>query len=270
MAARGIAGPLAGRWALVTGASSGIGAAFADELAQRGVHLVLVARSVERLRVRAEVCRAAGVQARPFACDLGQAGAAAAVAAWVHGQGLRIDLLINNAGADPWGAFESRPADTCEHLLHLLAATPMGLCRAFHADLAAGPGAVINVSSPAAYQPMPWKAAYAAGKAALHSFSLALRGEWGEQGILVQTLVPGPTASGIEVAGNAYDCPLRRGPRDAPERVVCLSLDRLASGDAVVATAKRLWLQRLFAACAPIDHLLRTVGGLARPAAPAR
>lgn len=261
------ASALDGRWSLITGASSGIGAAFVHAVAARGGHVALVARREDRLEALAGTCRRHGVQALAVPADLGEPGAAAAVAAAVHGRGLRIALLVNCAGADPWGAFESHAGRDYERLVQLLAGSPMALCRAFHADLRAERGAVVNVSSPAALQPMPWKAAYAAGKAALHHFSLGLRGEWAEQGILVQTLVPGPTATAIEQTGGAYDCRLRRGARDDPALVAEASLAGLADGRAVVATARRLWLQRWFAACAPSDRLLRAVGALARPPA---
>lgn len=257
---------LAGRMAVVTGANSGIGLAFANALARRGVRCLLVARRANLLAEAAGRCREHGTLAHFLSIDLAQAGAAAACRDYAHSIGLRPSLLFNCAGADPWGGFERLDEEGHERLQMLLVATPLALCRAFLPELCSAPGgAVVNVSSPAALQPMPWKAAYAAGKAALHHASLALHHEWGGRGILVQTLVPGATATAIEESGGAYDCPLRRVPRQDAGTLVEISLAALPRGAALVSTQPRLWLQRLFAALAPPSLLLRTVGRLASP-----
>ena len=90
---------------------------------------------------------------------------------------------------------------------------------------------MINLSSPAALQPVPYKAVYSAAETALQHFSLALQEEWRGRGIEVQTLIPGPTRSGLDGRGRAYKCRLTER-RDPPERVVEASLGRLGRATA--------------------------------------
>jgi short-subunit dehydrogenase len=256
-----------GHWALVTGASSGIGHEFALQLAQAGVNLVLVARREERLQTLAETLqRQHGVATHVVAADLGAAGAAGALKARLADAGIRVRLLCNNAGAGRWGRFEAGSAADYERINALNTSALVSMCHAFFGDLASFPGsAVINVSSAAAYQPIPYMAMYAASKAFVQSFSQALHGEWKEHGILVQTLVPGPTESEFDAKAGAYESALAQ--RDTPAQVVRASLLGLDKGMPVVAVAKGTYKQRFFAGLFPPAMVIREVGKMFKPPA---
>jgi len=189
-----------GDWALVTGASSGIGREFCVQLAATGMNLVMVARRGARL---ADLAHALQLQHATKSVvieqDLGLPGAATAVKQRADNEGIAVRLLINNAAFGPWGPFENTTAEIYERLVHLVAATPIAMCRLFLPDLASFPsGAIINLSSPAALQPIPYKAVYSAAKSCLHNFSLALYEEWHESGVTVLTAAPIRTGFGRE------------------------------------------------------------------------
>lgn len=254
-----------GDWALVTGASSGIGREFARQLAQAGLHVVLVARRGELLESLAQTLRREhGVQVRVAATDLTRPGAVAALKAELVDEGIRVRVLCNNAGAGRWGRFENAAAELYSRMIALNNDAMVAMCRYFLADLEKFPSsAVINVSSPAAYQPVPYMAVYAASKAFVQQFSLALHGEWRERGILVQTLVPGPTASEFDTLAGAYASALQG--RGAPADVVAASLAGLAGGAPVVAVARGLFKQRFFAGVFPPAMVIREVGKMFKP-----
>ena len=256
---------LKGHWALVTGASSGIGEEFARQLAQAGLRLVLVARREERLlavvnRLREQY----GVEARAIVADLADVTTVARIRDELDGAGIQIRLLCNNAGAGRWGRFEGTDAKVYDELNTLNTTTLVATCRRFFDHLAAFPSsAVINVSSAAAYQPVPYMAVYAASKAFVQSFSQALHGEWKEHGILVQTLVPGPTDTEFDAKAGAYESALtERGPA---ADVVRTSLAALERGVPVVNAAKGTYKQRVFAGLAPPAMVIREVGKMFRP-----
>jgi short-subunit dehydrogenase len=256
---------LKGHWALVTGASSGIGAEFARQLAQAGVRLVLVARREERLLAVVQALRAQyGVEARAIVADLADVTTVARIREELDGAGIRIRLLCNNAGAGRWGRFEATDAKVYDELNTLNTTTLVATCRRFFDHLAAFPSsAVINVSSAAAYQPVPYMAVYAASKAFVQSFSQALHGEWKKHGILVQTLVPGPTDTEFDAKAGAYESALtERGPA---ADVVRTSLAALERGVPVVNAAKGTYKQRVFAGLAPPAMVIREVGKMFRP-----
>jgi short-subunit dehydrogenase len=181
--------------ALITGASSGLGAEFARQLAPVAQTLVLVARRNERL----EVLRAEFSEKFPqlavfiYVADLADEGARVAFAHWLRDQGIRVDFLINNAGLGDHGAFESSEwnrvramldvnISALTHLTHLLLPSLRGSGRA----------AILNVSSVASFFPLPNMAVYAATKAYVTSFSEALRMELRDTGVSVTALCPGP------------------------------------------------------------------------------
>ena len=153
--------------ALVTGASSGIGAAIARELAQRGHGLVLVARRRQKLEELAtELSTDHGVRAEVLGCDLTKAASRQRLPARIQSLGLQVSVLVNNAGFATGGAFhESDPARELEQVRILVEAV-VALSSAFLPGMVArGGGAVLNVASTAGMQPMPYSAGYAAAKA---------------------------------------------------------------------------------------------------------
>jgi uncharacterized protein len=256
-----------GSWALITGASSGIGREFSSQLAGAGWNLVLVARRRERLEASAaELSGLHAVRALVLAKDLLEPDAVPEIRARLLAEGIRIRLICNCAGFGRWGRFEGSSAQLYSGMIGLNAAAAVPLCAAFCLDLAAHPtSAVINVSSPAALQPVPYMAVYAATKAFVHSFSQALYGEWKSRGVTVQTLVPGPTATEFDSLAGAYET--RLPERDSPIDVVRASLARLERGEPLCVPAKGTWKQTLFAALFPTKLVIDRVGRMFLPPA---
>lgn len=253
-------GDFKGHWALVTGASAGIGAEFCRRLASSGINLVMVARRAEALgELAAALTAAHGIRTLVVPIDLSERESASRVKAATDDAKVRISLLVNNAGSGFWGSFEKTQVDTYERMMQLNAATPISLCHLYRPDLESHPpAAIINVSSPAALQPMPYLAAYSASKACLHNFSLALYGEWQSRGILIQTLLPCPTHSEFDLKAGAYATGLSDERRD-PAEVVDESLRQLETGAPFVTTQRGIYKQRVFAGIAPIKMIIREV-----------
>jgi uncharacterized protein len=186
--------------ALVTGASSGIGAEFAKQLSARGNEVILVARRADRMeQLRAQLTGPAHV----VVCDLGRE--AESLAAKVAELGLQVDMLVNNAGFGTHGPFSeidpAREAEevrvNCEALVTLTHAFLPGM-------LERRSGGVITVASTAGMQPIPYEATYSASKAFARSFSDALSGELRGTGVRVLCVNPGPVPTEWqEVAGYA-------------------------------------------------------------------
>lgn len=184
-----------GKTALVTGASSGIGEVFARELARRGMHLVLVARSENKLRGMAEeLSRNHSIKVAVLPCDLIQPGAAAKLLAECKTAGLTIDLLLNNAGFGTYGLFDTIDAQRDTELIQVNVTALTEMCHAFLPEMVArGEGAIINIASGAAFQPTPYMAAYGASKAYVLSLSEALWAENRKRGVHVLAVCPGAT-----------------------------------------------------------------------------
>ena len=191
--------------ALVTGASSGIGAALARELARDGHDLVLAARSLSPMESLAAELRALGATATVIAADLAQPGAAAALVADIAGRGIELDVLVNNAGLGAFGRFERvDPARDGEMIqVNIVALTE--LTRAvLPAMQGRRRGKIMLVASTASFLPCPNMAVYAATKAYVRSFGEALAEELSGSGVVVNVLCPGTTATNFfDVAGGA-------------------------------------------------------------------
>jgi uncharacterized protein len=189
----------AGRTALVTGASSGLGERFAEALAQRGTDLVLVARRGDVLAETAARLRAShGVQVEVVVQDLTAPGAAAAVKAATDRLGRRIDVLVNNAGFASAGRVHEVPAQRLHREVALDVQALVDLTTAYLPGMVErGHGAILNVASIAAFQPTPYMAVYGAAKAFVLSFSQALWAEYRRAGIAATVVCPGPVDTGF-------------------------------------------------------------------------
>lgn len=183
--------------ALITGASAGIGAEFATQLAAQNHDLVLVARRLDRLtEIASKLTALHGVRVETIECDLSVADAAATIASAVERLGITVDLLINNAGFGTHGRFETLSADRERDEVAVNVAALVALTHAFLPGmLERGRGGVINVASTASFQPVPYMAVYGATKAFVRSFSEALHEEVRGRGVRVLALCPGPTAT---------------------------------------------------------------------------
>lgn len=181
------------RTALVTGASSGIGADLARELARRGHGLVLVARRRERLEELRDELSECDVRIEVLPADLSERAERARIADEVATTGLAVDILVNNAGLSTIGASWRNPVDAELNMIEVDVAAVADLCTRFvPAMVDRGRGAVLNVASTAAFQPLPGQAGYAACKSFVLSYTRALNGELRGTGVNATALCPGP------------------------------------------------------------------------------
>ncbi|MFD8163904.1 SDR family NAD(P)-dependent oxidoreductase [Streptomyces malaysiensis] len=228
-----------GTTTLVTGASKGLGRAYAHELARRGSHLVLVARSHTALeQIAAEIRAEHGVDARVIAADLSDPSGPATVLDELTGQRITVDLLLNNAGMGSVGPFFSRPFEQSLESVEVNVTGLMRMTRLIGADMVErGSGGIINVGSTAAFQPMPYQASYAATKAFVLYFTEALAEELRGTGVRVMGAHPGATDTGFFDNTTAV-----MDPRvtDRPEAVAAKTLDDFARGKAASYPGRRL------------------------------
>ncbi len=190
----------AGKTALVTGASSGIGRELARAAAADGFDVVLVARNRGALEALAAELRAAhGVEARVLVADLAGPRAAAEIFAATEGAGVRVDALVNDAGVGWWGRFHELDPEGEMRTVRVNVAALTHLCALFlPAMVRRGSGRVLNVASTAGFQPGPMMATYYASKAYVLSLSEALAAELAGTGVTVTVLCPGPTRSDFQ------------------------------------------------------------------------
>lgn len=183
-----------GGWALVTGASSGIGLAYARRLAAGGAGVLLVADDPAVADVAARLRDEHGVRAEALVADLADETAVDKVVSWTAGR--RVEVLVNNAGVGAKGPFTDGDPAEYASLLQVNLIAPVLLTRAFLPAMAArGRGAVIHVASVNALSPMPYSAVYSAAKTFLYTYALAIWHENRDRGVVFQTLLPGTTAT---------------------------------------------------------------------------
>jgi uncharacterized protein len=194
----------ADRWALVTGASSGIGAEFARQLAARGMHLILVARREDRLQELAEELDTRhGTQCEVIVADLSNPEEAGRLFKDISSRNIDVELLINNAGFGFVGAVDDTDPQRMMAMIRLNIASLTELTYRFlPAMLKREHGGIINVASIAAFQPVAYMPVYSASKAFVLHFSEALWAECRDRNVTIQGLCPGTTATEFfDVAG---------------------------------------------------------------------
>lgn len=242
---------LRGWRALVTGASSGIGASIAGELAARGADLVLTARREDRLQALArELAERHGVDVKVVAADLAEPGAAEALFARTEGEGVAVDILVNNAGIGSWKAFVPTPWETTQNVLQVNAVSLTHLTHLFVPKmLERKRGRIMNVSSIGAYSPCPNFAVYTATKVYVRNFSESLDYELRGTGVRVTCVCPGGTTTEfLEVAGQKMKAGGQRMMMSA-DRCARIAVDKMLAGRRTVVTgflnALGMWLLRL-------------------------
>jgi short-subunit dehydrogenase len=222
-------------YALVTGASSGIGECFVHELAARGRNVILVARSARKLEdMTRTLSSKRNVGMKPISLDLSEPGAAARLATTLRERGLAVDLLVNNAGFGARGRFWELPLDRQAAMVRLNIQAVVELTHLLLPPMVeARRGAIINVSSTAGFQAVPYTSMYGATKAFVTSFSEGLAEELRPFGIAVVTLCPGGTRTNFHIASN-YGQPPLPGGMQGPEAVVRATLAALDRGGGMV------------------------------------
>lgn len=185
---------LRGKWALVTGASAGIGAELARQLGAIGVNLVLAARRREPMEALASELAQKGITVIVEPCDLAKPGEPDRLFQALTSRGITVSMLVNNAGFGAYGQFDSIDAATEESMLDLNVKAVTRLTRLFVGPMrAAGFGRILLTASTGAYQPSPLYATYSATKAFVLSYGHAIRRELRGSGVTVTVLSPGAT-----------------------------------------------------------------------------
>jgi short-subunit dehydrogenase len=239
--------------AVVTGASSGIGAEIARELVRRGHRVVLVARSEDKLvALAAEL----GDGAHVLAADLSDRATRAGLLDRVEALGLVPDVLVNNAGLSTLGPVHRSDPAAEMNLVEVDVTAVVDLCSRFLPGMVdRGRGAVLNVASTAAFQPLPGQAAYGAAKAFVLSYTHSLSGELAGTGVTVTALCPGPVETGFGPTAGFTDEDANDAlpsfmwlPADAVARAAVDGLDR---GRVVVIPGAANRVGALFARFAP-------------------
>ncbi len=190
--------------AVVTGASSGIGAEIARELSRRGHGVTLVARREDRLKALAdELSQTHGIRVEVLAADLTDARSRAELPGKIEARGLVVDVLVNNAGFTTMGPVSKATREDELALVRTDVEAVVDLCTLFVPEMVTRHrGGVLNTASTAAFQPLPGQAAYGAAKAFVLSYGRALGAELRGTGVTVTTLCPGPVETGFaETAG---------------------------------------------------------------------
>jgi uncharacterized protein len=224
------------KWGVITGASSGLGAIFAEQLASRGLSLILTGRDQQRLQTvsRRVHERSPDIEVELVTGDLATRAGLDALLARIGDR--PIDILVNNAGFGTYGAFAHTDVANEHGMVGVNVDAVVGLTHAvLPGMLDRGAGGILNVASTAAFQPNPFQAGYAASKAFVLSFSQALWAETRGSGVTVTALCPGPTATGFfdGLSADVSHVALYKN-QAAPEPVVRAGLRGLARGRAVV------------------------------------
>jgi uncharacterized protein len=249
---------------LITGASSGIGEAFARALAARGHNLLLVARSEEKLsQLCSELGGASSIDCQYVGLDLSKPESPAKLFDETKTRGLEIDLLINNAGFGSMGEFATQDL---AHELNMIDLNVRSLVEMSYRFLRPmrerKSGAIINVASTAGFQPVPYMATYAATKAFVLSFSEALWEENRPYGIEVMALCPGVTQTGFFDAAHIQKPPARTV--ETPAQVVETALRGLKRRKSSIISGAPNKLMVVTERLMPRSVVLRTIGSVMR------
>jgi short-subunit dehydrogenase len=228
--------------ALITGASSGIGKEFARYHAALGGDLILTARRKTELdALKTELEAAHGITAHVFALDLGAAGGAEALIKAVEDAGLRVDILINNAGFGGHGIHIEREMRAEQAMIDLNISALVTLTHAFGGQMAAqGGGKILNVGSTAGFIPGPQQAVYFATKAFVNSFSQAIDQELHSRGVTCTVLAPGYVETEFAQAANLQGTQMVKSGGATAQSVAKHGYDAMLAGKLVTVNDPKL------------------------------
>lgn len=243
--------PWQGKWAIVTGASAGIGMALARQLAASGAHLILTARRKDRLdELAARLHAEHQVKVEVFAADLAEPGAPEALYSFTKGKGIAVDVLVNNAGFGAYGAFEEVPVQKQLEMVRVNIAAVVHLTHLYLPPmLERRRGYILILASTAAFQAVPYIATYAATKSFDLFFAEALAEEVRDRGVHVTALCPGATSTEFQQVAAQPDYAFRAP--ESPEAVAKVGLDALAKGKPVVISGTRNFVMQQSQRLAP-------------------
>lgn len=254
-----------GKWALVTGASAGIGVALATQLAAGGTHVVLTARRRERLEELSRKLRDAhGIQTEIFVTDLTQSDAPEKMYAFTRQKGIAIDLLINNAGFGQYGEFPQVETRRLLEMIQVNCTAVVHLTRLYLPEMMARRrGDVLILASTASFQAVPYISVYAATKAFDLLFAEGLAEEMKPHGIRVCALCPGSTESEFHAAAGQEQFTSKR-PETA-EKVARSGLQALAAGKSYVISGLGNYLGAQSQRIVPRRVVTRIAANMFRP-----
>jgi uncharacterized protein len=254
------------RWALVTGASAGIGVALARELARHGAKLILTARRRDRLESLAAELRGRGIEVLTVAADLNDPAAPQQIYDATKGAGIEVDILINNAGLGLYGALHSNPIEQELSQIRVNCEAMVSVTRLFVSKMAErGRGWVLITASTASFQPVPYMSTYAATKAFDRFFALGLAQEAAHFGVKVTALCPGPTESEFFEVARAGRF-RNRGIQPA-EEVARLGIAALARGRRTIVPNLSGRITAFVVRFVPVGLITYFVDKMARPKA---
>lgn len=232
-------------YALITGASGGIGLCLARELAKRKINLLLVARNESSLiSACSNLKKEFGIDTDYLSVDLSEASATKAITNWLEQKSYSVNILINNAGYGIWGTVEATPFNELNNMMQLNMNAVANLCHALLPELKKHPKSyILNVASTAAYQAVPTLATYAATKAFVVLFTRGLRMELKGTNISVTCLSPGATSTNfIDRAG--MNSMKERAEKFSmkPESVAQIAIDGMFKGKAEILPGFVNWI----------------------------
>ncbi len=254
-----------GKWALITGASAGIGLELAKQLAAGGSHLVLTARRVDRLaKLAAELSSQYGVKVELFPADLIRREAPAQIYEFTSGKGIEIELLVNNAGFGAFGYIHEIPAErmtemiqvNCSAVVHLTRLYIAGMVERRHGD-------VLILASTAAFQAVPFNSVYAATKAFDLLFAEGIAEEVRPFGVRVCALCPGSTNTEFQQVAEQPERAFRSA--ETAEKVARVGLDALAKGRSYVVSGAMNRLMMESERVAPRGFVVKMAAKMMRP-----
>jgi uncharacterized protein len=254
-----------GRWALVTGASAGIGWALAEQLAARGAKLVITARRRERLdELARKLVSSHNATVEVVTADLSRPGGAGQLFAWTEGKGIALDLLVNNAGFGVYGEFREAALDRCLEMAQVNVAAVIELTHRYLTGMVERrSGDILIVASTAAFQPVPYLSCYAATKAFDLILAEGLAEEVRRYGIRVCALCPGSTTTEFARVANQPERVLRF-PETA-EKVARVGLAALEAGKTYVISGWLNYLQTHAERLAPRPFVARSAAAMLAP-----
>jgi short-subunit dehydrogenase len=258
----------AGKWALVTGASAGIGKALAAELASGGANLILTARRTDRLQDLARTLSATHqIRAKIFAADLTQPSAPEQIFDFTRRQALQIDLLINNAGFGAYGPFASVDQRRLLDMVQVNCTAVIHLTHLFlPAMIQRRDGYILIVASTASFQAVPYISTYAATKGFDLLFAEGLAEEVKPYGVRVCALCPGSTESEFRDVANQSQAPAANRQQETADKVARVGLRALAAGKSYVISGTRNYLGAQVQRLVPRRLVTSIAAKLFRPA----
>lgn len=252
-------------FALITGASGGIGLSIAHELAKRKINLLLIARSEDKLSTaKTALEEKHKIKVEYLSTDLSKPGSALVVSDWVSKNSFAVNILVNNAGYGIWGNVDKTPMAQLTNMMQLNMIALVELCHVLLGELKKHPKSyILNVASTAAYQAVPTLATYAASKSFVVLFTRGLRKELKDSTVSVTCLSPGATSTNfIDRAGMESLKERAEKFSMTSDQVAKISINGMFSGKAEVIAGFVNWLSVQFTYFLPKSIIENIAAGL--------